>query len=264
MRRREFVAGTAAMAAAPALSSAQGRAANSRNREVYDLRVLTFSTRESLDRYAHYLQEALLPSVRKLGLGTVGAFTVADKPDSLTIYRLWAFPNLAAFPTAEEALLQNPEYLKLGASLRDLPATDPPYTHCDSSLSVAFESWPSLKPPKEAKGDQPRVFELRIYESHSRKANLKKIEMFNKGESAIFARCGFQPVFFGETLTGPQIPNLTYMVTYPSIEARGDFWKAFGADPEKARLFAIPEYADKLIVSKIHSTFLKPLPGSMI
>ena len=66
------------------------------------------------------------------------------------------------------------------------------------------------------------------------------------------------------TLTGPQIPNLTYMVTYPSIEARGDFWKAFGADPEKARLFAIPEYADKLIVSKIHSTFLKPLPGSMI
>jgi len=264
MRRREFVAGTAAMAAAPALSGAQPSGRNNRSREVYDLRLFTFATRASLDRYAKYLQEALLPSVRKLGLGTVGAFTIADKPDSLSLYRLWAYPNITAYPTMEDTLIANPEYVQLAAPLRDLPSTDPPYGHCESSLSMAFTSWPKLKPPKEAKGDQPRVFELRTYESHSRKANLKKIEMFNQGESAIFARCGFQPVFFGETLTGPQIPNLTYMVTYPSIEARGDFWKAFGADPEKARLFAIPEYADKLIVSKIHSTFLKPLPGSMI
>jgi hypothetical protein len=134
----------------------------------------------------------------------------------------------------------------------------------ESALMLAFESWPKLTPPKESANEQPRVFELRTYESHSRSANKKKIEMFNKGEAAIFARCGFQPVFFGETLAGPQVPNLTYMVTYPSIEARSGFWTAFGADPEKARLFAIPEYNDKLIVSKIHSTFLKPIAGSLI
>jgi hypothetical protein len=129
---------------------------------------------------------------------------------------------------------------------------------------LAFESWPHLKTPKEATGDQQRVFELRTYESHSRKANLKKIEMFNSGEAALFGKHGFQPVFFAETLYGPQIPNLTYMLTYPSVEARGDFWKAWGADPEKARLFANPEWADRLIVSKIHQAFLKPLPGSLI
>ena len=94
---------------------------------------------------------------------------------------------------------------------------------------------------------------------------MKKIEMFNKGEAAIFGRCGFQPVFFGEALVAPQIPNLTYMVTYPSIDARDGFWKAFGADPEKsAPLFLYRNTSDKLIVSRIHSTFLKPIQGSNI
>jgi hypothetical protein len=88
--------------------------------------------------------------------------------------------------------------------------------------------------------------------------------MFNAGEIGIFDRAGFQPVFFGETLAGPQIPNLTYMVTYPSVDERGKYWQKFLADPEKTRLFAIPEYADKLIVSKIRSVNLKPLPGSQI
>jgi hypothetical protein len=134
----------------------------------------------------------------------------------------------------------------------------------ESSLLHAFAGMPKLVAPTEAAGSRPRVFELRIYESHSRSANLKKIEMFNSGEIGIFQRAGFQPVFFGETLAGPQLPNLTYMVTYPAIDQRARFWAAFGADPEKQRLFAIPEYADKLIVSKIRSVFLKPLPGSQV
>jgi len=40
--------------------------------------------------------------------------------------------------------------------------------------------------------------ELRTYESHSKKANLKKIEMFNTGEIAIFRRAGLSPVFFAK------------------------------------------------------------------
>ena len=57
-----------------------------------------------------------------------------------------------------------------------------------------------------------RILELRIYESHSTKAGQKKIEMFNEGgEIAIFRKTGLRPVFFGETLIGPLMPNLTYM-----------------------------------------------------
>jgi hypothetical protein len=264
MNRRDFVAGSVAIAAASGLTDAQAADRPEGGREHYDLRLLTFATRAALERYALFLKEALFPAVRRLGGESAGAFTVADKPDELSLYLLLSYPSLSAYGTGESRLMADAEFRKAGAAVLDLPATDPPYTYAESSLLLAFESWPNLKIPKEAAGDQPRVFELRTYESHSRKANLKKIEMFNQGEPALFARHGFQPVFFGETLAGPQIPNLTYMLTYPTIEARGEFWKAWGADPEKDRLFANPDYADRLIVSKIHQTFLKPLPGSII
>ena len=260
--RRTFMAGSVGMTAAASLSEAKAAVHN--NREYYELRLLTFAAQPSQERYATFLKEAFFPAIQRNRIGSAGAFVVADKPDALSLYLLLSYPSIDAYATAENRLLEDAEFRKAGAAVLDLPPEDPPYAHAESSLMLSFESYPKLKPPKEASGDQPRIFELRTYESHSRKANKKKIEMFNAGEAAMFARHGLQPVFFGETLTGPQIPNLTYMLTYPNMEARAGLWKEWGADPEKARLFAIPEYADRLIVSKIHQTYLKPLPGSMI
>jgi hypothetical protein len=217
-----------------------------------------------MNRYAGFVRDALAPAAKRAEFGPVGLFGVADKPDDLSLYLLIAYPNLRSFATSESRLMADADFVKAGAPVLDLPATDPPYAKAESSLMIAFEGWPKLKAPKEAAANHARVFELRIYESHSRKANKKKIEMFNQGEIGIFDRAGFQPVFFGETLSGPQVPNLTYMVTYSSFADRGKYWQKFLADPEKTRLFAIPEYADKLIVSKIRSVNLKPLPGSQI
>ena len=43
------------------------------------------------------------------------------------------------------------------------------------------------------------------------KSAKKKIEMFNEvGEIAIFKKTGLQPVFFGETIIGPKLPNHFY------------------------------------------------------
>ena len=82
-----------------------------------------------------------------------------------------------------------------------------------------------------AGGGKSRLFELRIYESHSRKAHLKKVEMFNRSEISIFRRVGLHPVFFGQTLIGGRLPNLTYMLGFENAEARDKGWSAFGADP---------------------------------
>jgi hypothetical protein len=84
----------------------------------------------------------------------------------------------------------------------------------ESSLLAAFEGMPKMEVPAATAGNKPRIFELRTYESHSKKANKKKIEMFNKGEIAIFRRTGLQPVFFGETLIGTKMPNLTYLLVF--------------------------------------------------
>jgi hypothetical protein len=119
-------------------------------------------------------------------------------------------------------------------------------------------------PKLEVPGNKPRIFELRIYESHSKRANKKKIEMFNVGEISIFRRTGLQPVFFGETLIGNRLPNLTYMLTYPDMATRDKNWAVFIADPEWRKLSTTPGYADADIVSSISSVFLRPTPYSQI
>jgi NIPSNAP len=263
MDRRTFIASGAAIAASSSGENSIAAPAPG-SREIYELRTLTFADKDKMKRYSAYLNDAYFPAVHRLGHGIAGGFVQADKPDSLVIYVLTSFTNANAWVGFDARLYADEQYRKAGTAVLDLSPDDPPYTHSESQVMASFASWPHMRTPKQTAGNQSRVFELRTYESHSRKANLKKIEMFDNGETGIFDRCGFQPVFFGETLAGPQTPNLTYMVTYPSVDARDGFWKAFMADPEKAKLFAIPEYADKLIVSRIRSTFLFPLPGSML
>ena len=92
----------------------------------------------------------------------------------------------------------------------------------------------------------------------------KKIEMFNKSELAIFRRVGLTPVFFAETLVGAAMPNLTYMLLFPDDSERQAAWARFVKDEEWKKLRAIPEYADKEIVSRITNKVLTPVPYSEI
>jgi len=89
--------------------------------------------------------------------------------------------------------------------------------------------------------------------------------MFNdKGEIDIFKRLGFNPVFWGETLIGPLMPNLTYMVSFDDLAAKDAHWKQFGSDTQWHEISGIPDYADALLVSKITSTMLVPTSFSQI
>jgi hypothetical protein len=120
-------------------------------------------------------------------------------------------------------------------------------------------------PAMEVPAKKTRIFELRQYQSASESAGQKKIEMFNdQGEIDIFKRLGFKPVFFGETVIGESMPNLTYMVTFDDMEAHGKHWKSFGGDAEWKVISKVPEYADSLLVSKIIATFIKPTAFSQI
>ena len=185
-------------------------------------------------------------------------------PDSPTFYVLIPYPSLETYVTASHALGQDAEYQKAGAEFINAPATDPAFVRMESSLMLAFEGMPKLEVPELAKAPKPRFFELRTYESHSKKANKKKIEMFNVGEIAIFRRAGLTPVFFGETLIGPKLPNLTYLLVYEDMAAKDKSWGAFGADPEWKKLRSTPGFTDAEIVSNISNTFLRPTAYSQI
>jgi len=87
--------------------------------------------------------------------------------------------------------------------------------------------------------------------------------MFNEGgEIAIFKKTGLQPVFFGETLIGPKLPNLTYMLVFDDMVTRDEKWDTFRRDPEWKKLSANPTYKDT--VSNITDIILQPARYSQI
>jgi hypothetical protein len=113
---------------------------------------------------------------------------------------------------------------------------------------------------KPQKGSQ--LFELRTYEGYSEDAVRRKVKMFNKEEFSIFEATGLHSVFFGEQVSGPLMPALTYMLSFSSMEERDANWDKFRVHPDWKRVSALPEYANS--VSDIKRTFLTPLEYSQL
>jgi len=264
MNRRDFI--TAAAGAAVLVDSEADSIAHQEagNPEFYELRVYKLRRGPSAGRFDAYVREAWMPAMKRLGIGPIGAFNVMLGPDSPAQYRLIPYRNLEELYTSRQRLSGDEEYKKAAAEYRNLPATDPPYLRAESQLMVAFASMPKLEVPQAAKDRKPRILELRTYESHSVTAGRKKIEMFNKGEIAIFRKTGLTPVFFGETLIGQRQPNLTYMLAYDDMAARDKAWSTFVTDPDWKALSSMPEYSDAAIVTSISNVLLRPTQYSEI
>ena len=269
MKRREFVKSSIAAPLVVGSASLGGLAGGSQDGggpkpEYYELRLYHLKRGPQVKRINDFFRDVALPAMKRNGLGPIGVFDVLVGPDSPTLYMLIPHKSLDSFATASARVNADAEYQKAGAGFINAPPTDPGYSRIESSLMVAFDGMPKLEVPAAAAGNKPRIFELRTYESHSKKANKKKIEMFHRGEIGIFRRSGLQPVFFGETLIGTKLPNLTYMVSCESLAAREKNWAAFASDPEWKKLSGLPEYTDSEIVSDITNTLLRPTAYSQI
>ncbi len=200
-----------------------------------------------------------MPALNRLGVNPVGVFLPEDGLSPLTV--LLRYKNLEQMAALRQRMLADEEFQRRGEKILEAPSSKPAYRRVSSSLMVAFEGMARLENPISLPG---RIFQLRIYESPSVRTGQKKIEMFNEGELAIFRKTGLTPVFFGETLVGAKMPNLTYMLVFRSSEERDANWKRFVSDPDWKQLSARPEYADDRILSNITNESLKPSSASQI
>lgn len=270
MERRTFLTSSFAAAALGAIPAAaagsQGNSAGAeaRGRYFYELRRYHLSSGPQQKLCDDYFHGALLPALNRLGITPVGVFNVAVGPDSPTIFVFLPSLSLETLVNVEARLAQDAEYLKAGAPFLNAPATEPAFVRMESSLMQAFEKIPGITLPKATAGNGPRVFELRTYESSTDQDHKRKVEMMQSGEEAIFARAGFTQVFYGDTLIGARIPNLTYMLSYESVSDRDKLWKAFSNDPDWKAMQAMPRYSFEAIVSSITSTILTPTAYSQI
>lgn len=228
-------------------------------RDYYELRRYEIETEVQKAGMDAFLSQAAIPALNRIGIDPVGVFYPWEGLSP--IYVLLRHRSFGSFVGLTQKLGEDEAFMQAGAAFLDAPAESPAYKRMTSSLMAAFEGMPELETPIKASG---RVFQLRTYESPSIKTGQKKIEMFNTAEIDIFRKTGLNPVFFGETLTGAKMPNLTYMLLFNNMDERKANWKRFGSSPKWKALRAIPEYADKKILCGITNLYLKPADYSQI
>jgi NIPSNAP len=223
MKRRTFVkalGGTGMLAQA----QTQNRKTNYYLLENYFLRQST-----QLARMHEFMSKGFLPAAAQILPGPkicLEALVAAHMPQYAVIL---GFESLDQMAGARAKLRENAQFSKAFAAWENGP--EPPYEHYTQTLLRATDYSPEIVPLPE-RPKTPRVFELRVYHSPTRRQLTALHERFAGPEIRIFHRVGIHPILYTETVFGANQPNLTYLTPFDSLAAREKAWDAFGADPE--------------------------------
>jgi NIPSNAP len=269
MNRRNFLTSSLAapaLALSPGTASAQSADSESltKGRQFYELRSYHLVSGPQQKLTDAFLAEALIPALNRMNLKPVGAFDLYLGPETPTTYLLIPSASLESLVTAELHLANDEDFQKAGQAFLHAPAKEPPYERMQSSLMIAFSGHPTLTVPPVTAQHGSRVFQLRTYEGPNSADHIRKVEMFNSGEFEIFERAGFWGVFYGDTLVGSRLPNLTYMLSFPDLSELNAKWKAFGSDPAWKKLSTEPRFSFEPIVSNVTNLILNPKSYSQI
>lgn len=257
--RRQFLAGTVAAAVALGAGQSVQSAEPKQNQEYYELRTYRIADAEKQKIVSDYLEHALLPALKRMGINRVGVFKETEGKGDHSLYVLIPYTSLKQFSSLNDVLETDAAYHTAAEAYFAQPKKSPAYSRIESRLMKAFQGMPVLETPE---GKSSHLFELRTYESHNENLARLKVDMFNQGEIDIMRDVKLGPVFFGEMLIGDDVPNLTYMLSAPSSAAHEQHWDAFRAHPDWNRMKQMDKY--KGTVSKITNWYLEPLSFSAI
>tara|TARA_R110002167_G_scaffold65757_22_gene186061 strand:- start:146 stop:892 length:747 start_codon:yes stop_codon:yes gene_type:complete len=221
-------------------------------KELYEIRTYEMKFGSKQQVLKGYLNNALGPALRRLGVKQFMLFGELGNSDPAKIWVMICYPNANSFLKAQN-LHSDTVYSTAAASYDALTSDKTLYNRFSSSLLLAFDGMPNMMAPIEGAS----IFELRTYEGYSEDAVRRKIQMFNEGEIDVFLETGLHPMFFGEMIIGPYNPCLTYMINFKDMEEHDANWKKFSSHPDWKAMSALDKYANT--VSNIRKVFLKPL-----
>jgi len=239
MERRSFLKKSAlATGAAIGTSTLNASPAPAIEKDIYELKVYYLKGAGGRNQLKKYYNEAVIPFLSKRG-AKVLAFNEYSLEEPPVLYILHAHKSMADYYETTLAMRSDPEFLAAAKDYTQIPVDNPAYERFETFLLEAFDGFPRLSEP----GKKGGILEMRIYESYSEDAGIKKVKMFNEGEIDIFKDLGFHPVMFSQHLSGQYMPALTYLLWFNDMEERDALWATFGPSPT---------------VSKIHKKFLTP------
>ncbi len=212
-----------------AASAGGSGAASEKRTNYYLLQNFYLKNGTQMGRINDFMSQGLLPALGGLLTGPricLEGLVAAHMPQYAVILGLESPGHLAS---VREKLAQIDAF---GAALSAWEAgPEPPYEHYSQVLLKATDYSPEITPlPKRP--ERPRIFELRVYHSPTWRQLRALHERFAGPEIKIFHRSSVHPILYSETVVGPNMPNLTYVIPFDSLAAREKAWDAFGADPE--------------------------------
>jgi len=266
MDRRKFLASSAAIGTLgiPTALQAFQDSQQATGRDFYMLRQYFLSSGAPMSAATDYFRDALVPGLNRLGISPIGVFSMTLGGRTPSVYVLMPSTSVDTLIQAEVNLMQDQEYLKAGAKFLNAPNESPAFDRMECSLLHAFKAWPKLTLPPATAKKEPRVFQMRSYESANQTNHLLKVDMFNNGECEVFRNAGFHNVFFADVLVGQRMPKLTYIVSYGSVAERDERWKAFQTSDGWKELSNRPKYKVPGMLSSITDEILTPTPYSQI
>ena len=256
MNRRRFLT-TTAIAGAASTSLLHGDG-HKKKQGYLELIRFVVRNRPAIGKLERYLGSTVIPGLNKLGCSPIGVFRPKHGSHGADVYMLVPHADVESFLSAWDKLEASSDF----QAASDTTMEDQYYERMESTLMRTFSHMPEVEIPEAIDGVSGRIFELRIYEAHNRMKSTLKVEMFNVAEIEIFEDVGLNAVFYGQTLIGPNQPNLVYMLVHDDMEAHGAAWKRFLDAPAWKELSQNERY--KGTVSKIHRTFLRPKPYSQL
>lgn len=227
-------------------------------REYYEVRSYVLGDKGDAAAINAYLKDALIPALKRQGVGPVGVFTNAanDETGSPRIVTVIPYESADQIATIEANVQADPQFQTDAKAYLDRGPKDSPYARISSELLVSMACMPAMAVPEGTLDNDDRVYELRVYESANERLGHLKVDMFNSGEVPIFLDSNITPIFIGQAIVGPQTPNLTYLTMYPSEADRVESWKVFLAHPDWQVLKAVKKYQGT--VSRIDKFLMVP------
>jgi hypothetical protein len=215
------------------------------SRDFYQIKIYTIENEIQGQRMDQYLEKAFLPALHRAGISNVGVYKPIEEDESYgKLILVWIpFQSLDEFEKLPSVLNRDKQYLTDGQDYVEAAHDNAPYKRIENILLRAFEGLPEFNVPEHATPSTEQIFELRSYEGATEKIHERKVEMFNDaGEIELFIKLGFQPVFFGEVISGSAMPNLMYMTTFSSRASQTEHWDAFRNSPEWNTMKEIEKY----------------------
>lgn len=228
-------------------------------RDYYQIKIYSIENEQQEERMDRYLEKAYLPALHRSGIPSVGVFKPVEEDESRSklILVLIPFKSLDEFEKLANVLAKDKLYQDAGRDYIDASHDNAPYKRIESILLRAFEGMPEFRTPVHPTPPSEQIYELRSYQGATEKIYARKVEMFNdEGEIELFDKLGFQPIFFGEVISGGVMPNLMYMTTFSSRTSQQEHWQAFQSAPEWNRMKEIEKY--KNTVSHIDKYIMHP------